>query len=180
MGFTKLNGLAKVAMLSALMVLANSASAALVSGDITFSGNWDSDRPLSSTIELMFPSDANNVDGTAGDFDAVGADPAITINTLNFGPGGLDGSVFASIGGFDFTLDSIDVVLQTGSILLLEGTGVVSGDGIMDTAVTFTFSANSIGGLQNYSAGFTAAPVPVPGALLLLGSALAGLGMRRR
>lgn len=180
MRFININQLVKATVASALMMFAFGSSAALITGDITFSGDWDSVAATDRTTEITFPGDDVGADGSSGDFSSIAAGDMGTINTLNFDQNGPLPGAFMTIGGFEFSLTDVSLVFQTATIILIEGTGVVSGNGFMDTVVDFTFSANQNGHLRNFSAGFTAAPVPVPGALILFGSALAGLAVRRR
>ncbi len=176
MSFININQLVKATVASTLLMFAFGSSAALITGDITFSGDWDSVASTDSTTQITFPGGDLDVDGSSGDFGGIAQGTGGTLSTLNFGVGG----AFASIGGFTFTLTDTSVVFQNSTIIVIAGTGVASGNGFDDTAVDFTFTANESGNLRNFSAGFTAQPVPVPGALILFGSALAGLGLRRR
>lgn len=176
MRFININQLVKATVASTLLMFAFGSSAALITGDVTFSGDWASVASTGSTTEITFPGGDLDVDGSSGDFGGIAQGDSGTLSTLDFGVNG----AFASIGGFDFTLTGISVVFQNSSIIVIEGTAVASGNGFMDTTVDFFFTANQSGSLKNFSAGFTARPVPVPGALILFGSALAGLGLRRR
>lgn len=180
MRFTIINQLAKATVASALMMFAFGSSAALITGDITFSGDWDSVDATGHTTEITFPGGDVGADGSSGDLASIAQGDTGTINTLDFsGAGPLPGT-FMSIGGFDFTLTEVSTVFQNGTIIVLEGTAIGSGNGFMDTNFSFAFSANQNGHLRAFSAGFTAQPVPVPGALILFGSALAGLVARRQ
>lgn len=180
MRFTKSNHLIRILIASTLVVLASGSSAALIAGDITFSGDWDSDTSVDRTTSITFLDNDVDADGANGDFSAIIQGDTGTISTLSFGVDGPDTGTFLSIGGFEFSLTEVTVVFQMQSILLIEGTGTASGNGYDTTAVDFYFSANENGHLRNFSAGFTAQPIPVPGALILFASALAGLGMRRK
>ncbi len=180
MRFININHLFKALIASTLLVLASGSSAALITGDITFSGDWDSDDSVQHTTSITFLNDDVDADGANGDFSAIAESDIGSISTLSFGVAGPDVGTFLSIGGFEFSLTDVTVVFQMSTVILIEGTGVASGNGYDATEVDFYFSANEIGTLRNFSGGFTAQPVPVPGALILFGSALAGLGMRRK
>lgn len=172
-----INTLIRMLAATAILVLTGSASAAMISGDLTFSGDFDYSGSLGGATSLTFPGGDFGVDGSNGDFAAILQNDIGTINTLDFIP---NGSIFVSISGFDFVLDSINNLYQTDQALLLTGTGTVSGNGIMATPVDFIFTGNVIGSLNNFSAGFSATPIPIPGALVLFGSAVFAMGMGAR
>ncbi len=178
MRHTKIKGLASALVAIMMIAFAGSASAAMISGDITFSGDFDIDGSLRNATSISFPGGDFDVDGTNGDFSSVSQGDIGTVDNLDFNP--FAPGYFGSVGGFDFNLDSVTILVQTNTFLLLEGMGFVTGNGIMQTPVSFTFSANVNGPLMDWSAGFTAQPVPVPAAIWLLGSALAALGIRRK
>jgi hypothetical protein len=76
---------------------------------------------------------------------------------------------FISVGGWSLDINTLNVV-DTGNILDLEGTGILSHIDYVSTNVTWSFSAESA---TNYSMSITA--VPVPAAIWLFGSGLLGL-----
>lgn len=156
------------------------ASAAMISGDLTFSGDWtEMGGGVATATGLSFPGSDFDVDGSTGDFSSIVQGDIGTIADFDFSLSG--GAVsLLSIAGFDFSLDTLSVVFQNSSVILLEGSGIVGGNGFDDTAATFSLSANVAGPLKVMSGGISAQPIPVPGALLLFGSALAALGWRRR
>ncbi len=149
------------------------ASAALITGDLTFSGNFETSGPLGSATGLSFPGNDFDVDGSNGDFATISQGDIGSISDFD-----LSGPLLFDIAGFSFDIGNISIVAQTDSFLLLSGTGTVSAAGFDTTLVEFNFSANVNGPIKNFSAGATA--IPVPGALLLFGYALAALGLRRR
>jgi hypothetical protein len=162
-------------------MIALPASAASFVGELTFSGNFSLDDgvTLGTTTDLFFPGNDFDVDGAAGDFDAIAGIAQFDIGAIADLDLGLSGGpvVLVNIAGTSFTLESANILFQSDSILLMEGMGFVTYDG-MDTAATFSLTANSIGSLDNFSAGITS--IPVPGAVWLLGSALMALGLRRK
>lgn len=73
------------------------------------------------------------------------------------------------IGGWTLDIDSL-VVGQSGAVVELDGTGIISGYGYTPTPVNWGFSAQTA---SSYSMTITA--VPVPAAVWLFGSGLIGM-----
>ncbi len=164
-------------VLAGAMPAAASAASISVGSEIAFFGDFDivGGSDLSSATGMGF---SNPVDITAATGDFAGADSgSATFSDFSFDPASL-GTILTFANGGAFEATSVDVSFQTANALTLTFTGIWSLDGFDDTAGGLTLSADSLGGLSVFSG--TGAVVPVPGALLLLGSALFGLGAVRR
>lgn len=101
---------------------------------------------------------------------------AVTVDDLALG--GPAGPLFTTAGGLSFTVTSLSVNYQTANALDFTATGIWSLAGFDDTAGTFEWTGDSLNGLYTYSA--SGAVVPVPAAVWLFASGLAGLGLIRR
>ncbi len=148
-----------------------------MSGDFAPTGGTN----LSDATGIDFLGDDFTVDGANGDFAASGIAAGDTgvIQDFQFNPlAPSPVDPLWSIGGFTFALESITVDFQNENFLLLSGTGLLSAAGFDDTSGFWNLSGNSAGALFNFSAGSTA--IPVPGSLLLFGSALGFAGWVRR
>ena len=89
-----------------------------------------------------------------------------------------------SAGGFNFALNSLEIVGQNVTMLELRGTGLISSAGFDDTMGSWSFSADTLTGAASFAWSSTTAPAPIaapePGMLLLIGMGLiGGLGARR-
>lgn len=169
------------AIVALLMVFgAFPASAALIIGDISMSGDFapTGGTNLSDATGIDFLGDDFTVNGANGDFAGL-AGMTGSIQDFQFNPlAPSPVDPLWSVGGFTFALDAISIDFQNESFLLLSGTGVIAGAGFDDTSGIWNLSGNSAGALFNFSAGSTF--VPVPGSLLLFGSALGFAGWLRR
>ncbi|NNF15408.1 MAG: hypothetical protein HKN70_01615 [Gammaproteobacteria bacterium] len=173
-------GLAMTALLMMTAALSVSASAASISSfsEIALIGGTYTPTGGTGLADATGINAAPSlIAGGANDFAfAVGS--MATFSPFDFTTGG---AVFTFASGGSFTATSISIDLQTAVALDVSMTGIYSLDGFDDTAGTFVFTSDALGGLFTYSGvGRIPEPIPVPGALLLFGSALAGLGLTRR
>jgi hypothetical protein len=125
----------------------------------------------------------NNVEG---DFDPYlsSGDTLDLATPWSFNSGGVDD--FWTINGFHFDLGSSSVTFQSATALAVMGSGMAWGNGFDATPTVWNFSTQSISADNafSFSASVAAAPadsVPDGGTtVLLLGAALAGLGLMAR
>lgn len=179
---TRTRGFISVLSVALLGMTALNASAASIVGSLSFSGDFapsPDSLNLASATALQFPNGDFGVDGATGSFGGISQGDTGSIADFLFNPF-LSSVNLINIAGFSFELEDVTVASQSQFALVLLGNGTVSGAGFDDTAASFAFTGNCIPGFDNcnFSAGLTA--VPLPGALLLFGSALAGLGLTRR
>lgn len=114
-----------------------------------------------------------NVGYTTGDFSGI---PLFTEAAMSapwtFNPSTATPGLW-SVGGFTFNLLSSTIRLQMPGFLLIEGTGIVSGNGFDPTPAFFEFSAVNVGGEFSSFSAFTIALAPDGGSTV----ALLGMGL---
>ncbi len=178
-------------LMAAALLLPLSVNAMPIEGEIGFIGTLiptcstqGNECSLVDAIGLDFINDAGLVVFAAGDFASTVAfgDSASMIDFV-FAPFG-GGDPFWSVGGFNVELETLVIVFQSSTALLLTGTGhVFSDDPSLDsTMVNWSFSADIVPGASAVSWSSTATTViPVPAALwLMIGAGGVLMGFRRK
>jgi hypothetical protein len=170
----------KMVMLGAMVFSFNTGvvNAALITGEMGLTGNYST----SGGIDLSDDTDIslNSVTGTSGTGDLGATVSFGTVGVINNGNFSLSSfspvtNVY-TIGGWQLDLTTLGITDQTASLLTMEGTGILSGNGYENTLASWTFSSQSA---SSYSMSITA--VPVPAAVWLFGSGLIGLvGLARK
>jgi hypothetical protein len=171
------------------VVLIGGAHAALIgSGSVSMAGGWTPTKAegnpnvANATGVHFLPAGPNNVSitppGGQGSFASLTAGITGTIKDFTFTPF-VPVSSFLIIGGFTFDLTSIHVDQQNAHFLDLSGSTNVTSSAGTDTA-SFIFSAQGGGQPATFSWSATAASVPEPMTLGLLGTGIFALGVLRR
>src|SRR4029453_7645709 len=153
-----------------------------IEGTIQFGGSahFDTNSLLTATTVMSWIN-THVEDGATGDFSGIlmntpatfGAPWVFTTPKLGLW----------SVGCFTFDLLSATVVTQTAKTLTIEGTGKVSANGFDPTAMAWSFTTQSAGGITRPPFSFPANNSALPdgaSAVALLGLALMGIEVLRR
>jgi hypothetical protein len=195
---TKIAGLSAAALLAASLSMP--ASAAFISGTISFSDGLDTLGDIVSDLTVFDIGAPTNASGGTGSF--LGVSGLTTTSDIDISaPGG----VIYSIGGFTFTLTSISAVVidpfacsgglcEDGKEFNISGTVTAAGFDASTFIGKFTANGSCLEGIPgacedgtqsgSWSSSVVAtgrpSQTPVPATLGLIGLALAGLGWTRR
>ena len=168
-----------------LLLASLSSQAVPITGTIGLSGGYTANGPLATATAITsFTTVTVNPSGLSGDYVGT-AGTAVTMTPFVFNPfgGGVVPLWTFTIGPttYSFDLLSLGITLQNSTSIVLDGSGTLHLTGKTDTAGTWTLTLNSAGGGAFTFSSSNAAQVPDGGTtVMLLGSALAVLGMARR
>ena len=156
------------------------AQATPINGIINFAGAVKLNGPFGTATAVTTWLNTHVEAGSTGDFASIPVNTAATFTApWQFSPSTPVPALW-SVAGFTFDLLSSTVIMHTNSVLAIEGTGVVSGNGFTPTQMTWSFTTQNRGG-STFSFSATGATVPDGGsAVALLGLALTGLEVVRR
>lgn len=190
----KIQTLSGVLLLSVTMEV----TAVPISGGIGMGGNFiavDNNWNATSTAAatgIDFNPNLFIVNSKTGSFSSVTSaigsitdfqfDPVLGINDGSNGITTVSSIVdFWTIDGFSFELTSVTKGFTNNPdrFLVLDGIGIMSGNGFDSTAGTWSFTGDNSGSTFSWSAG-SSASVPEPGMLALLGIGLAGFAASRK
>jgi hypothetical protein len=165
------------------------AQAAAINGEIQFAGEvqFDTNSLATATtvvtwFDVFHNAGFSSVTSGTGDFAGIAPGTQAAMVSWKFNPSSATPGLW-SVGGFTFDLLSATVVMQTAKTLVIEGTGIVSGNGFDPTAMEWSFTTQSAGGRTRNTFSFSANGVSVPdggSAVALLGLALTGIEVLRR
>lgn len=173
----------RIKMLKNLILAAAIAGMPVAASAVTISS--DSQIDISGTVNLDNSdfSAGGNVDlndpgfviFSTGDFGGVPIGSLVSLTDVDFSAPG----AIWSVGGFTYTATSYSDITN-GTEVGFMSYGVITGNGFDATAGMLNLSGNPLNGFSTVSFSSTTAPVPVPAGFLLMGTALAGLGLARR
>ena len=171
-------------------VFSQQAQATPINGDIQFAGETRFDTNSLATahrvvtwFDVFHNAGFSSVTSGTGDFAGIFPGTQATMaQPWIFNPSTPTPGLW-SVGGFSFDLLTSTIVTQNASTLVIEGTGIVSGNGFDPTSMDWSFTTQSAGGRTRTTFSFSANGASVPDGgttVMLLGAALGVLGMARR
>ncbi len=186
-----------LAVLATAALTLSSARAVQITGDIDFAGQafFNTNSLATATQVTNFKTMAGfGLDHSAVVTDATGSfattvvmgDIASFPSLYQFNPSA-PATPLWTVGGFTFDLTSSTVMLQNSKFLVIEGIGILTGNGFDATVGRWAFTSQQSDGSNRVSFSFSSNNAAVPGqvpdggtTVALLGAALVGVAALRR
>jgi VPDSG-CTERM motif len=178
--------LALVAAIAAAAFTPHQAQAMQITGLLNLHGTATLDNThLGSAAAVVQFSGVTSAGGNTGSFAGIldGTSVAMTSSKYFFNSS-TSTSMFLSVGGFTFDLNTSSVHFQDNTGLIVTGTGTIMGNGFSPTPGAWSFSVTNPAGRPHatfaFQAGVEALPAPDSGmTVALLGLGLIGLAAFR-
>ncbi len=172
---------AALPIIATIITFTANSPAAMILGDITFSGGATFDTSDFSTATQVISWDSVTVEQTSGEFLAAGIG---NMTAVTFAPGWTINQGqpnFWTVGDFTFELNTTSVT-QVPTFIIVSGQGTVSANGFDPTPFNINFSTQkaSDSPRQTFSAATNSEAIPEPGTSCLLLAGILGLAARRR
>ncbi len=164
-----------------ILVFGGVAHAIPITGEVVMLGFGSSNIDTLTATEIPPPLSATVI-GPTGDFATyLSSGDAVFFNGFVFDPAPTPvADPLWEVKGFTFVLESIIVSFRDANNLVLDGIGTLSGNGFDETAGRWSMSIDDYSQSFGFSSG-TAAPVPEPATLFLIGTGLVGIaGVSRK
>jgi hypothetical protein len=165
------------------------AQATAVNGNIQLAGevkfnttSLATAHSVTTWYDVFHNAGFSSVTSATGDLAGIASGTQATMQPWAFNPSTPTASLW-SVGGFTFNLLSSTIMTQNASTLVIEGSGIVSGNGFDPTAMDWMFTTQSSGGRTRTTFSFSANGIAVPesgSAVALLGLALTATEAIRR
>jgi hypothetical protein len=170
-----------------LMALAQTIQAVPITGNIGFTGRVAYDGTTAGTSTEVVNWINPNVNGTSGSFTGIANGTASNLTSPWFFNTSSAINNFWTVGGFTFQLLSSWITAQSGGDLgfvVVNGTGIVSGNGYTPTVLGWSFTSQDPSVTQNpatFTFSASANSVPDGGTtMMLLGIAFSGVVLLKR
>jgi len=166
------------------MAIAQTTQATMITGNIGFTGRVSLDTTSAGSATEVVNWFSPTVNGTSGGFTTVANGTSVSLVSPWFFTTTSPVNSFWTVGGFTFQLLSSSITFQGSGSVIVNGTGIVSGNGYTPTTLGWSFSTQDPAVTQNpstFTFSASANSVPDGGAtVMLLGIALSGVALLKR
>jgi hypothetical protein len=179
------NMIKTLGVVAVALVLGQSIQATTINGNVGFTGRVTYDTGSAGTATEVTSWIDPAVNGTFGAFTTLAYGTAVSFNPAYWHFATVAPiNNFWSVGGFTFELLSSSITAQGTGFVVVNGTGIVTGNGYTATSMTWSFTSQdppTTANPDSWTFSVSANSVPDGGAtVMLLGLALSGVALLRK